>query len=57
MYAMDTLGAASRSTYGVTVSSYEGDVEDLSAVVDDVATAGLEAGDTDAVMQVRRAII
>lgn len=54
MYATDTLGAASRSTFGVFVSPYEGGVEDLSGEVEYISTAALEAGDTDAVMQVRQ---
>ncbi|CAM9347803.1 unnamed protein product, partial [Scytosiphon promiscuus] len=52
VYVTDTLGAASRATFGVAVSAYEGGVEDLSALVDDVATEALAAGDTDTVMQV-----
>ncbi|CAM9248264.1 unnamed protein product, partial [Hapterophycus canaliculatus] len=52
VYALDALGAASRATFGLTVSAYEGGVEDLSALVDDVATEALAAGDTDTVMQV-----
>lgn len=57
MYATDTLGAASRSTFGIIVTPYEGGVEDLSGVVGDVATAALEAGDTDAVMQVCQEVL
>lgn len=52
MYAMDTLGASSRSTYGIIVEAFAGDIEDLSGVVEDLATAALESGDTDTVMQV-----
>ncbi|CAM9106632.1 unnamed protein product, partial [Laminaria digitata] len=52
VYATDALGAASRSTFGVIVTPYEGGVQDLSDAVGGAATAALEAGDTDAVMQV-----
>lgn len=57
VYATDTLGAASRSTYGVIVTPYDGGVDDLSNVVGAIATAALEAGDTDTVMQVRQKIL
>lgn len=52
---MDALGAASRATFGVVVSSYDGGVDDLIDVMDDVATEALAAGDTDTVMQVSNA--
>lgn len=52
MYAVDALGAASRATFGVVVSAYEGEVEDLGNLVDEYASEALEAGDTDTVMQV-----
>jgi len=52
VYALDALGAASRATFGVSVSAFEGSVGDLSTLVDDVATEALVAGDTDTVMQV-----
>ncbi|CAB1097917.1 unnamed protein product [Ectocarpus sp. CCAP 1310/34] len=52
VYALDALGAASRATFGVTVSAYEGGIEELSALVEAVATEALAAGDTDTVMQV-----
>ncbi len=52
MYALDALGAASRATFGVSVSAFEGGIEDLSTLVDDVAAEALVAGDTDTVMQV-----
>lgn len=52
VYALDALGAASRATFGVTVSAYEGGVEELSTLVEAVATEALAAGDTDTVMQV-----
>lgn len=54
VYATDALGAASRSTFGVIVTPYEGGVQDLSDAVGGAARAALEAGDTDAVMQVRQ---
>lgn len=53
MYAVDTFGAASRSTLGVMVTPYEGGVDDLRELVDEVVTAAIEAGDTDTVLQVR----
>lgn len=53
VYALDALGAASRATFGVVVSTYQGSVEDLGAVIEGVATEALAAGDTDTVMQVR----
>ncbi|CAM9463784.1 unnamed protein product, partial [Ectocarpus sp. 12 AP-2014] len=52
VYALDALGAASRATFGVSVSAYEGGVEELSTLVEAVATEALAAGDTDTVMQV-----
>ena len=52
MYAVDALGAASRATFGVVVSAYEGGVEDLGALVEEYAAEALAAGDTDTVMQV-----
>ncbi|CAM9866972.1 unnamed protein product, partial [Ectocarpus fasciculatus] len=52
VYALDALGAASRATFGVAVSAYEGGVEELSSLVEAVATEALAAGDTDTVMQV-----
>lgn len=52
MYAVDALGAASRATFGVVVSSFEGGVEDLSDLVAEFAAEALAAGDTDTVMQV-----
>lgn len=57
MYALDALGASSRATFGVAVSAYEGGVEDLSALVDDIATEALAAGDTDTVMQVLSSLV
>lgn len=56
VYAIDAFGAASRATFGVAVSAYEGGVEDLSDLVDDVASEALAAGDTDTVMQVPCAV-
>lgn len=52
VYAKDVLGAASRATFGVIVVPYEGGVEDLSTVTEDLATEALDSGDTDTVMQV-----
>lgn len=52
MYAADAFGAASRATFGVVVSAYEGEIDDLSEVMDNVAKEALAAGDTDTVMQV-----
>ncbi|CAM9866176.1 unnamed protein product, partial [Pylaiella littoralis] len=52
VYATDALGAASRATFGVEVSAYEGGVDDLGDVMEDVATEAQAAGDTDTVMQV-----
>lgn len=53
---MDALGAASRATFGVVVSAYEGGVEDLGGLVEAYAAEALAAGDTDTVMQVRQAM-
>lgn len=51
---MDALGAASRATFGVVVSAYEGGVEDLGGLMEEYAAEALAAGDTDTVMQVGR---
>lgn len=49
---MDALGAASRATFAVVVSAYEGGVEDLGVIMEEVAAEALASGDTDTVMQV-----
>lgn len=53
VYAVDSLGASSRSTFGVIVTEFDGGVEGLGSVVENVASEAVESGDIETAMQVR----
>lgn len=52
VYAVDSLGASSRSTFGVIVNEFDGRVEELGSMVETIASEAIESGDMEAAMQV-----